>query len=168
MTLAGTEEHVQLADSVRAWAERLSPPESVRAAASSADHGAARYGEVLAPALAEQGLLGLHVPESEGGQGFGLPELAVAIEQLGAALLPGAFVPTTLASAVLTASGAGRKLVAGLADGTRSAAIVLSGPLRATAAPDGALTISGTADAVLSAGSADLVVVPATVAGTTR
>src|ERR1700689_5407689 len=154
MALAVTDEHLQLADSVRAWAERLSPPESVRAAASNADRGAALYREVLAPALAEQGLLGLHVPESAGGQGFGLPELAVAIEQLGAALLPGAFVPTTLASAVLTAAGAGGKLVAGLADGTRSAAIVLSGHLHATAGPDGGLFISGTADAVLSADSA--------------
>jgi alkylation response protein AidB-like acyl-CoA dehydrogenase len=168
MALAVTDEHLQLAESVRAWAERRCPAGSVRAAANDPDHGTASYRDVLAPALAEQGLLGLHLPEPDGGQGFGLPELAVAIEQLGAALLPGAFVPTTLASAVLTASGAGRKLVAGLADGTRSAAIVLSGPLRATAAPDGALTISGTADAVLSAGSADLVIVPATVAGTTR
>jgi alkylation response protein AidB-like acyl-CoA dehydrogenase len=168
MALAVTDEHLQLAGSVRAWAERHCPPESVRAAANGSDHGTASYRDVLAPALAEQGLLGLHLPESDGGQGFGLPELAVAIEQLGAALLPGAFVPTTLASAVLTAAGAGGKLVAGLADGTRSAAIVLSGHLHATAGPDGGLVISGTADAVLSADSADLVIMPATVAGQTR
>jgi alkylation response protein AidB-like acyl-CoA dehydrogenase len=160
MTLAVTDEHVQLAGSVRAWAERLSPPESVRAAASSADHGAARYGEVLAPALAEQGLLGLHVPESEGGQGFGLPELAVAIEQLGAALLPGGFVPTTLASAVLIASGGG-KLLAGLADGTRSGTVALSGSLRAAAGAEGGLTLSGAADAVIGADTADLVIMSA-------
>ncbi len=168
MTLAVSDEHLQLAESVRAWAERRCPPESVRAAANGTDHGTATYRDVLAPALAEQGLLGLHLPESDGGQGFGLPELAVAIEQLGTALLPGAFVPTTLASAVLTAASAGGKLVAALADGTRSAAVVLSGSLLATAGPDGGLVISGTAGAVLSADSADLVIVPATVAGQAR
>jgi 3-oxochol-4-en-24-oyl-CoA dehydrogenase len=167
MALAVTDEHLQLADSVRAWAERLSPPESVRAAASNADRGAALYREVLAPALAEQGLLGLHVPESAGGQGFGLPELAVAIEQLGTALLPGGFVPTTLASAVLAASGGG-KLLAGLADGTRSATVALSGSMRAAPRTEGGLIISGTADAVLGADAADLVIMPARAGGATH
>ena len=61
MALALTDEHAQLAASVRAWAERNSPPESVRAAASGNDGGAAEYRDTLSPSLAEQGLLGLHV-----------------------------------------------------------------------------------------------------------
>ena len=61
----------------------------------------ARAGESIAAALAEQGVLSLHVPEEHGGQGYGLPELAVALEELGRALVPGAFLPTVLASAVL-------------------------------------------------------------------
>ncbi len=84
MALALTEEHLQLAESVRGWAQRSSPPETVRAAADSQDGGTGRYREILAPGLAEQGLLGLHLAEDDGGQGFGLGELAVAAEELGA------------------------------------------------------------------------------------
>lgn len=94
MALGLTEEHVQLAETVRGWAQRNCPPEAVRAAADGPDSGSARYLESLAPGLAEQGVLGLHVPEEDGGQGYGLPELAVALEELGRALVPGAFLPT--------------------------------------------------------------------------
>ena len=51
------------------------------------------------------GLLGLHLPEESGGQGYGLGELAVALEELGDALVPGGFLPTVLASAVLASAG---------------------------------------------------------------
>src|SRR5262245_64488411 len=54
--------------------------------------------------LAGQGILGLHLPEEHGGQGFGLLELAVATEALGAACAPGPFLPTVLASAVIAAA----------------------------------------------------------------
>jgi alkylation response protein AidB-like acyl-CoA dehydrogenase len=102
------------------------------------------------------------VPEADGGQGFGLPELAIAIEELGRALVPGEFVPTTLASAVLVAAGASGKLLAGLADGTRSAAVALNAHIDATQSPDGGLTISGDAGHVLGAVGADLILLPAT------
>jgi 3-oxochol-4-en-24-oyl-CoA dehydrogenase len=160
MALALTDEHLQLADSVRAWAARSSPPDSVRAAADSEDGGAARYRDVLAPALAEQGLLGLHLTEADGGQGFGLAELAIAVEQLGLALVPGGFVPVTLASAVLVAAGVSGKLLAGLADGSRSAAVALGPGLRGSAGPDGSLTVDGTAGPVLGAVGADLIIAP--------
>jgi 3-oxochol-4-en-24-oyl-CoA dehydrogenase len=160
MALALTEEHAELAQSVRAWSERNSPADSVRAAANGQDSGAARYRDALGPSLAEQGLLGLHVPEADGGQGFGLPELIVAIEELGRALVPGSFVPTVLASAILVASGAGGKLVAGLADSTRSAAVALDAVIDGRGAADGAVLISGRADVVLGAPGADLVILP--------
>src|SRR5580704_16486706 len=125
MALAVTDEHLQLAESVRALAARLCPPESVRAAANGPDAGAASYRDALAPALAEQGLPGLHLPEADGGQGFGLAELAVATEELGRALMPGSFLPTVLASAVLRAGGVTGKLVSSLADGSATAAVAL-------------------------------------------
>src|SRR5215468_5583398 len=103
MALGLTEEHLQLAETVRRWAQRNCPPDVVRAAADGPDSGSARYLESLAPGLAEQGLLGLHVPDEDGGQGYGLPELAVALEELGRALVPGAFLPTVFASAALDA-----------------------------------------------------------------
>src|SRR5271154_446689 len=132
MTLGLTEEHAQLASSVRAWAERHSPPSVVRAAA---DGDASGRRDSLRPGLAEQGLPGLHVPEADGGQGFGLAELAVTLEELGRALVPGSFVPTALATAVLVRAGESGKLVAGLAAGDRNGAVALSAGL--TAAADG-------------------------------
>src|SRR3984957_4724788 len=156
MTLGLTEEHTQLASSVRAWAERHSPPSVVRTAA---DCDTGSYRDALRPALAEQGLPGLHVPEADGGQGFGLAELAVAIEELGRALVPGNFVPTALASAALVRAGESGKLVAGLASGDRNGAVALFAGLSAAPAAGGVI-ISGAADVVLGAPGADLIVVP--------
>ena len=160
MTLAVTDEHLQLAESVRALAARLCPAGFARAAADSADAGTASYRDALAPGLAEQGLLGLHVPEADGGQGFGLPELTVAIEDLGRALVPGGFVPTVLASAVLIAGGLTGKLVSSLADGSATAAVALTAEMDAEPGTDDALVVSGSASLVLGAPDADLVLVP--------
>src|SRR2546430_67947 len=104
MALALTEEHLALADSVRGWAAHAAPQAAIRAVLEAEDHGAASYRDTLRPGLAGQGLLGLHLPEELGGQGYGLPELAVASEELGRALFPGGFLPTVLASAVLTSA----------------------------------------------------------------
>src|SRR5215469_17850665 len=126
MALAVTEEHQALAESVRGWAERNAGQEAVRAAVDAADSGAAWYAESVHAALTAQGLLGLHLPERQGGQGFGLAELAIAVAELGRGLLPGGYLPTVLASAVLAAAGADGKLVTSLADGTRSGAVALA------------------------------------------
>ncbi|TYB68538.1 acyl-CoA dehydrogenase [Nonomuraea sp. PA05] len=106
-------EHVALADSVRGVAGR------------GADHAA----------LAGQGVLGLHLPEEGGGQGYGLLELCVALEALGERRVLGAYLPTVIASAVLGRSaGSGARglsgrfriaLTRGLADGSLTAAVVL-------------------------------------------
>jgi alkylation response protein AidB-like acyl-CoA dehydrogenase len=159
MTLGLTEEHLQLAEAVRGWAQRNCPADVVRAAADGADSGAAHYLRSLAPGLAEQGLLGLHVPDEDGGQGFGLPELAVALEELGRALVPGAFLPTVFASAALVTAGVTGKLVTGLADGSRTGAVGLAAGLTGTAS-DGGLVIEGESGLVLGGSLADLVIVP--------
>ena len=160
MTLGLTEEHLQLAETVRGWAQRHCPADVVRAAADGPDSGSALYRESLAPGLAEQGVLGLHVPDEDGGQGYGLPELAVAVEELGRALVPGAFLPTVLASAALVAAGITGKLVTGLADGSKTGAVGLAAGL--TGSPDaaGGLIIEGESGPVLGASLADLVILP--------
>jgi alkylation response protein AidB-like acyl-CoA dehydrogenase len=169
MALGLTEEHLQLAEAVRGWAQRNCPPEVVRAAADGPDSGSARYLESLAPGLAEQGLLGLHVPEEDGGQGYGLPELAVALEELGRSLLPGAFLPTVFASAALAAAGVAGKLVTGLADGSKTGAVGLAAGLTASragageagASPgEGGLLVEGESSPVLGASLAEIVIVP--------
>jgi alkylation response protein AidB-like acyl-CoA dehydrogenase len=160
MTLGLTEEHLQLAEAVAAWAQRHCPPDVVRTAANGPDSGSAHYLASLVPGLAEQGLLGLHVPEEDGGQGFGLPELAVALEELGRELVPGAFLPTVFASAALVGAGVTGKLVTGLADGSKTGAVGLVAGLTGTRQRDGDLVIDGESGPVLGGSLADLVILP--------
>jgi 3-oxochol-4-en-24-oyl-CoA dehydrogenase len=160
MALAVTEEHQALAGSVRGWAERNAGPETLRAAVAAPDGGAARYADSVHAALAAQGLLGLHLAESRGGQGFGLTELAIAVAELGRGLLPGGYLPTVLASAVLAAAGADAKLVTGLADGTRTGAVSLAAGITAAPGSDGGLVLDGSCAPVLGGSLADLVVLP--------
>jgi alkylation response protein AidB-like acyl-CoA dehydrogenase len=158
MTLGISEEHLELADAIRGWAQRNCTPEVVRAAADGPDGGSARYLDTLAPSLAEQGVLGLHLPDEDGGQGYGLPELAVALEELGRALVPGGFLPTVLASAALAAAGVTGKLLVGLADGSKTGAVALTAGLTGNTGPDGGLIISGESGPVLGGTIADLVI----------
>ncbi|HEX4061224.1 MAG TPA: acyl-CoA dehydrogenase [Streptosporangiaceae bacterium] len=163
MALPVTEEHQALAESVRGWAERNAGPQVLRAAVGAPDGGSAHYLQTLHPGLAAQGLLGLHLPEGQGGQGFGLAELAVAVAELGRGLMPGGYLPTVLASAVLAAAGADGKLVTSLADGTRCGAVSLAAGITAAAAGGGAagsLVLTGNSAPVLGGSLADLVVLP--------
>jgi 3-oxochol-4-en-24-oyl-CoA dehydrogenase len=155
MALGVSEEHLELAASVRGWAERHSGPDVL----------ADSYPGVLRAGLAGQGLLGLHLPEEHGGQGYGLSEQAVALEELGRALVPGGFLPTVLASALLARAGnpTGNpdtgKLLAGLADGSRTGAVSLATGLTGTISDD-VLTIDGASAPVLGGGLAGLLVLP--------
>ena len=166
MALALTEEHLALAESVRGWAGRAAPAEALRAAVADDDGGAALYTGTLRPALAGQGLLGLHLPESLGGQGYGLPELAIAVEELGRALVPGAFLPTVLASAILYGAGADAAggLVKDMAGGTLTGAVGFAPGIRATGA-GGTLVIDGACGPVPGAGLADVLILPAALDG---
>ncbi|TDD72541.1 acyl-CoA dehydrogenase [Actinomadura darangshiensis] len=141
MAIGLTEEHEALAASVRGFAERNITSQAVR----RADAG-------CWPALAAQGLPGLHLPEDAGGEGFGILEQAVALEELGRAMAPGPYTPTVLASAIMHAAGA---QVRGLIDGTRTAAVGLSGSLDR----DGSV-VSGTIQPVLGAPLADVFLLP--------
>jgi alkylation response protein AidB-like acyl-CoA dehydrogenase len=171
MAIGLTEEHEALHEAVRGWAERHVTAEVVRAALCA-------QGEQdvppFWPALAGQGLLSLHIPEEYGGQGAGLVELTVALEELGARATPGPILPTVLASVALLASGAIKardELLPGLADGSRVGA-VFAGRAYGVAASaavtasltgrrgDGGLVISGTADPVLGATVADVILLP--------
>jgi alkylation response protein AidB-like acyl-CoA dehydrogenase len=76
--------------------------------------------------VAGLGWLGLHVPEEHGGEGAGLPELAVVLEELGRVVAPGPFLPSVLASAVLVEAGR-PELLPALADGSTIGAVGLAG-----------------------------------------
>src|SRR6266568_3028076 len=136
MALALTQEHLDLAGSVRGWAARAAPREVMRRVLEADDHGLALYRDTLRPGLAAQGLLGLHLAEPLGGQGFGLPELAVAVEELGRALLPGGFLPTVLASAVLSGAAlTGAALTGAALTGAALTGAALTGAALSAGAP---------------------------------
>ncbi|MDJ0346583.1 acyl-CoA dehydrogenase [Streptomyces sp. H10-C2] len=159
MGIGITEEHQELATATTGWANRAAPPEVVRAALEEGP-GARRpawWGEAAA-----QGLLAVHLPEEFGGGGGDLLDLAVVLEELGAACLPGPFLPTVLAGAVLARAAEGKALLAGLADGSRVAAVALgAGSMTAEPSESGGYVLDGTAPPVLGGAQADLVLLRA-------
>jgi alkylation response protein AidB-like acyl-CoA dehydrogenase len=147
MPIGISEEHEALRQSVRGWVERHCPPAVPRSFLDSETESLpAFWGE-----LAAQGWLGLHVDEALGGEGYGLPELAVVLEELGRACAPGPFVPSALAAAVIQAAGkeTAADIVPGLLSGETVGAVALAG--RLDAEPDGdGRRVSGTLRVVVS------------------
>ena len=94
----------------------------------------------------ELGVLGLSVPEVDGGVGGTLVDQAVAVEELGAALSTGPLFGTVyLAIPALVAASAGAardELLAALIEGTRTAAFAV--PDRAGAFDPSLVTVTGT------------------------
>ncbi|MDF2706853.1 MAG: acyl-CoA dehydrogenase [Nonomuraea muscovyensis] len=159
MAIGLNEEHEALRESVSGWAERNIPAELLRSAAD----GSAGERPPFWGSLADQGLLGLHLPEEAGGSGYGLLEAAVAIEALAERMAPGPYVPTVLAGAVVHASKR-HELLPALADGTLTGAVALAGTLTGTRDGDGELVVSGTAEPVLGGALADVLVLPVSTA----
>ena len=94
MSIAITDDHRALADTASDFLLKAGARGAARALLEAPE-------ETLPPfwgELAKLGWLGLHVPESHGGSGYGLPELVVVVEELGRAIAPGPFVPTVIAS----------------------------------------------------------------------
>jgi len=160
MPIAIKPEHRDLAESVQALVKRVAPAEVLHEALET---------PILNPppfwrAAAEQGLHGLHLSESVGGQGYGLLELAVAIAEFGFGAVPGPFVPSAIASALISAHDPESKLLAELAAGDGIAAVALESDLTATRAGD-TLVIHGEARSVPAAAQASLLVLPVAIEG---
>jgi alkylation response protein AidB-like acyl-CoA dehydrogenase len=155
MPIAITAEHQDLADSVRSLVARVAPSEVLHAALETPVDNPPPYWQ----AAAEQGLQGVHLAESVGGQGFGILELAVTLAEFGYGAVPGPFVPSAIASALISAHDPDAKVLADLASGTAIAAYALDSGLTATRHGD-ALVIRGEVRAVPAAGEASLLVLP--------
>src|SRR6478736_3491204 len=159
MPIGITDEHLALHAAARGWVERHCPPSVPRAQLEADTEELPAFW----PDLVAQGWTGLHLEESFGGEGYGIPELAVVLEELGAAAVPGPFLATVLAGAVLQT--AGKEVAAafgpGLADGSRIGTIALEAPLAAELADDGTLRVSGTLRPVLSGHLASLLIADA-------
>lgn len=100
MPIAINPEHIDLAKSVKSLLERSVPSEVLHAALEAPPENPPRYWK----AAADQGLQALHLAEEVDGQGAGLLELAIVIAQFGYAAAPGPFVPSAIASALISAN----------------------------------------------------------------
>jgi alkylation response protein AidB-like acyl-CoA dehydrogenase len=112
-------------------------------------------------AMADQGFLGVVFPEDVGGTGLGFVELAALAEEMGRALVPGAFLSNLFAGAVLHAAGETKHLAA-ISSGEKTATVAL---LESSANWDPEAvkmpTLAGEKLFVADADSADLIVVAA-------
>jgi alkylation response protein AidB-like acyl-CoA dehydrogenase len=114
-----TDEQEELRVLLRRFLEDKSPEAEVRRLMETADG----YDPAVWEQMAEQlGLLGLIVPETYGGLGYGYVELIVVLEEMGRALLCSPYFSTVaLATNLLLASGdeaAGADYLPGIAAGT--------------------------------------------------
>ena len=155
MPIAITPEHNDLADSVRSLVARVAPPEVLHEALETPIPNPPPYWK----SAAEQGLQGVHLAESIGGQGFGILELAIVIAEFGYGAVPGPFVPSAIASALIAAHDPEAKLLTELASGDVIAAYAIDSGLTATRHGDG-LVIRGEVRAVPAAAQASVLVLP--------
>lgn len=155
MPIAITPEHNDLADSVRSLVARVAPSEVLHDALENPVPTPPPFWRTAA----EQGLHGVHLAESVDGQGFGLLELAIVIAEFGYGAVPGPFVPSTIASALISAHDPEAALLSRLASGEVVATCALESGLTATR-QDHSLVIRGEARSVLAGAQASILVLP--------
>jgi len=122
-----TDEQREFRSVVRRFLEDKSPSSEVRRLMQT-DAGC--DGEVWRDLSRDLGLTALHIPEVYGGQGFGISELAIAIEEMGRALLCAPyFASTVLATTAILKAGSDvqkRALLPDLAAGRTIAAFAFT------------------------------------------
>src|SRR3954454_7352149 len=96
MSLGISDEHVELARSLREWAASLGGRDEVRAAEGDAD---ATFSDIW-KACVETGVATIALPESYGGGGGSVLDQAVALEACAHELVPGPLLSTAVASLV--------------------------------------------------------------------
>jgi 3-oxochol-4-en-24-oyl-CoA dehydrogenase len=183
--IASTDEQRALQAAVRDWAKRADPIALVRRLEPGSGPGTHRGGPdsgTLSPGanptyvaeatscwggLTELGIFSIALPSAVGGADGTVADLAAALEQVTAALVPGPVMPTLLAGLLLAGSLAGRPettsrlarpatlaLLREMAAGQASAAVAFSaGTLRGRWQDDGTLRVTGDTGLVLGAGS---------------
>ncbi|MBD0369681.1 MAG: acyl-CoA/acyl-ACP dehydrogenase [Pyrinomonadaceae bacterium] len=112
-----------LKESAREFLARECKPERVRALMETET----AHDDGLWQAIADQGWLALLVPEEHGGLGLGLVEMAAVAEEMGRACLPGPFLSTLFATALIERAGSAEQRAKYLEP-------IAAGELRATVA----------------------------------
>ncbi len=113
MSLAITDDHLELAATVRRWVDARNTVGAARAGLEL-DHAVMPE---LWKELPELGWLGLAVSEDLGGSGFGLAELAIVAEELGRGAMPGPFLPTVVVALAIDRWSPDRSLATALIEG---------------------------------------------------
>jgi alkylation response protein AidB-like acyl-CoA dehydrogenase len=96
-----TDEQAMLADTVREFLTSTAGLDRVREASLTTD----AYFPDVWQGLAEMGLIGLAIDEQYGGAGYGLEELAVVFEELGAMVTPVPLLSSLMASTAIAEAG---------------------------------------------------------------
>jgi alkylation response protein AidB-like acyl-CoA dehydrogenase len=96
-----TDEQTMLADTMREFLASTADLDRVREASLTPD---AFFSDVW-HGMAEMGLIGLAVDEQYGGAGYGLEELAVVFEELGAMVTPVPLLSSVMAATAIAAAG---------------------------------------------------------------
>jgi alkylation response protein AidB-like acyl-CoA dehydrogenase len=97
MSIGLTDDHEALAETVRGWVASVVGDRGRREGIEGDRSPRPPYWNQMV----EMGWPVLHAPEELGGQGFTIADLAVVLEETGRAGVPGPFLPTALAVAVL-------------------------------------------------------------------
>ncbi|OBI17582.1 acyl-CoA dehydrogenase [Mycobacterium sp. E2497] len=106
MSLALTEDHRAFADLASTVLADLAGSAGARRALLESEPKPRWWSdEPVWQEMSSSGWLGIHIDEQFGGQGYGLPELAVVLEQLGRTAMAGPFLPTVITAAVIAATG---------------------------------------------------------------
>src|SRR6266571_4434581 len=108
-----TQEQVMLRNLTREFLTRESTPRAVRTLMEEANG----FSDATWHQMSEMGLPGLAIDTGYGGQGLGMVELALVLDEMGRAAYPGPFFATTvLAANALAASGQANQLARFLPD----------------------------------------------------
>ncbi|WP_243858268.1 acyl-CoA dehydrogenase [Mycobacterium sp. DL440] len=159
VSIALTPEQQQLSEAVEQFAARHAPIDATRA---GLDDLAAGRLPAWWDTLVDNGFHAVHLPESVGGQGGGLEDMACVLEAAGSTLLPGPLLTTAITGAAVAslAGTAAATLLKEIASGTP--AVLVSGDHSDfTARRDGdGWCLTGSSGLTLGMCSAQRVVVP--------
>lgn len=165
--LTPVEEHDELRAVVRQVLAKYADHEAVRAAADSdAGHDVALWARLND----ELEIGGLALAEAHGGSGFGLPELAVLMEEVGAALLPDPILSSAVLGcrALALAGGVDADLAAAAVSGSTVVTVAdldAARPLVGVAAGEGRVRLDGRVERVVHGALARYLVAAAEVDG---
>ncbi|MEO6884878.1 MAG: acyl-CoA dehydrogenase [Jatrophihabitantaceae bacterium] len=161
MSIATTEEQRAAADAVRGWAARTDPRASSRRQHDAADAGRAHWAD-----LVRLGVFAVALPESLGGAGGTVADLAVMLEQCATELTPGPVLSTALAGLLLADTTDSAEMVKAVEQELPIAVALSAATLTATRSPDRSLVVTGTVRRVLGADITTMLLLAARVDGT--